>query len=147
MPALTTAATRSAAWLDLRFLTRVDRMLAAVAADRVPATRALALGVTEGELLARLQDRFGPALSLDPAAGPFDLVVAHGELTRAKDPLARLRELDALTAKHLLLVEPRKPFSRQGFTMPGLQRVVSEVMSVREVATPVPVTLLWAVTV
>lgn len=144
--ALTTVSTRSAAWLDARFLARVGEMLAALSADRVPATRPLTIGVAPGELQRCLQDRFGPTLTADPEAGPFDLVVAVGELGRADDATSRLRELDALTTKHLLLVEHRKPLTRHGgFTMPGLQRVVSEVMSVREVATPLPCVVVWAV--
>lgn len=149
MPASTTArhaVASSRAWLEGRFVERIDAVIDDVCADRKPATRVLAIGADDA-LLERLRDRFGPAVTTDrAAASDVDLVLAIGALSAAADPAAELRALEALTSQHLVLAEPRKPFARgRSWTMPGLQRLVSEAASVRQVTTPPPWVVVWAV--
>lgn len=142
-----TAIASSRAWLHGRFVERLDAVVADVCADRNPATRVLALGVDQA-VLERLRDRFGPALSTErAAASDVDLIVAVGVLAASADPVAELRGLQALSSRHLVLAEPRTPFARdaRSWTLPGLQRLVSQVCSVRAVSTAPRWLLVWAV--
>lgn len=142
------AVASSQAWLQGRFVERLDAVVEAVCADRKPATRVLALGADQA-LLERLRDRFGPAVTTElPAASGVDLVLAVGVLSAATDPRGKLRALAALTCQHLVVAEPRTPLARgRTWTMPGLQRLVSEAASVRQVTTPPPWVVVWAVKV
>ena len=68
-----------------------------------------------------------------------------------------LRELARASSRHLLLCVPHEPFARAGtlltgrparrnrWTGAGFQRFVSQVAAVRQVASPYPWTVVWAV--
>ena len=85
-------------------------------------------------------------------------------LEHLRDPDAGLRELARVSSKHLLLSVPHEPFFRGSnlltgrylkdlgntpghlnhWTAAGFQRFVSQVGTVRKVASPYPWTIVWA---
>jgi len=178
-------------WLTGRFVSRLDGVLAAIAADRHPGTRPLEVGAGEGVISSRVQARYGSCVALDLpdaglrahwrsrpgpqylhadaerlpfADGEFDLVVCVEVLEHLRDPDQGLRELARVTSRHLLLSVPHEPFFRatnlltghyagargrtpghvHAWTGAGFQRFVSQVATVREVASPYPWTIVWA---
>ena len=130
----------------------------------------VALDLPDSGLRAQWRLRPGPqylhaaAEHLPFADDRFDLVVCVEVLERLRDPDAALRELARVSSRHLLLSVPHEPFFRASnlvtgryvarlgdtpghrnhWTAAGFQRFVSQVATVRSVATPYPWTVVWA---
>ncbi len=186
-----TASNPAIKWLTQRFVTRLETMVDAIAADHRPATTPLEVGAGEGVITQKMHETFGSCVGLDlPDAGlreewrtrpgpsyvhghaeqlpfrdeQFDLVVCVEVLEHLTDPDAGLAELARVTSRHLLLSVPHEPFFRGSnlltgrylkdlgntpghlnhWTGAGFQRFVSQVGSVRAVASPYPWTIVWA---
>lgn len=106
----------------------------------------------------------GDAENLPFVDKQFDLVVCVEVLEHLRDPAAGLRELARVSSRHLLLSVPREPYFRGSnlvtgrylkdlgntpghlnhWTKSSFQRFVSQVGTVRAVASPYPWTIVWA---
>jgi SAM-dependent methyltransferase len=95
----------------------------------------------------------------------FDVVVAAEVLEHLRDPVAGLSEMARVGRRHLVLSVPREPIFRSCNLLTGryvrdlgntpghlnhwstraFARLVSDVAEVREVTTPFPWTMVWAV--
>ena len=144
---------------------RLEDVVRAVLADHRPPVSALEVGAASRSAVLRgvLTDVTSvevtdPRAPLGPLPGRFDLVVCVDVLADLPDPDAGLRELARASSRHLLLCVPHEPFARAGtlltgrpphrnrWTGAGFQRFVSQVAAVRQVASPYPWTVVWAVT-
>jgi SAM-dependent methyltransferase len=130
---------------------------------------AVALDLPDAGLRREWRSRPGPsylhadAERLPFRDGEFDLVVCVEVLEHLRDPGAGLRELARVSSRHLLLSVPREPWFRGSnlvagryvrdlgntpghlnhWTKAGFQRFVSQVGTVRAVASPYPWTIAW----
>lgn len=130
---------------------------------------AVGLDLPDAGLRAEWRSRPGPqylhgtAEQLPFRTGEFDLVVCVEVLEHLIDPEAGLRELARVSSRHLLLSVPREPYFRGSnlvtgryvrelgntpghlnhWTKSDFQRFVSQVGSVRAVASPYPWTIVW----
>ena len=131
---------------------------------------AVGLDLPDAGLRAEWRSRPGPGYLHGDAEhlpfndGQFDLLVCVEVLEHLRDPDAGLRELARVSSRHLLLSVPHEPFFRGSNLVTGrylkdlgntpghlnhwtgasFQRFVSQVASVRAVASPYPWTIVWA---
>ncbi len=130
---------------------------------------AVGLDLPDAGLRAEWRSRPGPAYLHGDAENlpftdkQFDLVVCVEVLEHLRDPAAGLRELARVSSRHLLLSVPREPYFQGSnlltgrypkafgntpghlnhWTKSSFQRFVSQVGTVRKVASPYPWTIVW----
>ncbi len=130
---------------------------------------AVGLDLPDAGLRAEWRSRPGPAYLHGDAENlpftdkQFDLVVCVEVLEHLTDPAAGLRELARVSSRHLLLSVPREPYFQGSnlitgrypkafgntpghlnhWTKSSFQRFVSQVGTVRKVASPYPWTIVW----
>ncbi len=130
---------------------------------------AVGLDLPDAGLRAEWRSRPGPAYLHGDAENlpfndkQFDLVVCVEVLEHLRDPAAGLRELARVSSRHLLLSVPREPYFQGSnlitgrypkafgntpghlnhWTKSSFQRFVSQVGTVRAVASPYPWTIVW----
>ncbi len=130
---------------------------------------AVGLDLPDAGLRAEWRSRPGPtylhgdAENLPFTDKQFDLVVCVEVLEHLRDPAAGLRELARVSSRHLLLSVPREPYFQGSNLLTGrypkalgntpghlnhwtkgsFQRFVSQVGTVRAVASPYPWTIVW----
>lgn len=132
-------------FLTNRFLERLDDTFARVAAQ-APDARVAEIGCGEGEIAARLHERWGNVAAVDlPDAGlrrewqsrpgphflhgdatrlpfpdnTFDVLASVEVLEHLDDPVAGLREYARVARSHLVLSVPREPVFRLGNLVAG----------------------------
>ena len=130
---------------------------------------AVGLDLPDAGLRAEWRSRPGPSYLHGDAENlpfndkQFDLVVCVEVLEHLSDPAAGLRELARVSSRHLLLSVPREPYFQGSnlitgrypkafgntpghlnhWTKSSFQRFVSQVGTVRKVASPYPWTIVW----
>ncbi len=130
---------------------------------------AVGLDLPDAGLRAEWRSRPGPTYLHGDAENlpfndkQFDLVVCVEVLEHLTDPAAGLRELARVSSRHLLLSVPREPYFQGSnlltgrypkafgntpghlnhWTKSSFQRFVSQVGTVRKVASPYPWTIVW----
>ena len=132
-------------WLTQRFLRSLGEVLDDIEREQ-PTARVLEVGCGEGEIAARLHQRWPDVVGLDlPDAGlrsswtqvtgprfmhgdaarlpfddgAFDVVVAVEVLEHLRDPAAGLAEMARVSRRHLVLSVPREPIFRAGNLLTG----------------------------